>query len=134
MDVLRDCALGRRALLAGCGATLIASLAHAAPLLDDGLFNPCLDAALPEPLASHESVRAAWEGIDPAQVWDIHAHLVGTGDSGQGPWLSPNAWSWGHPVTVVRRLLLTNAACADRNAVDRSLVTRLDAVPGARWR
>ena len=41
------------------------------------LFNPCLDAVLPEPLASHEIVARAFDGIDPAKVIDAHVHLLG---------------------------------------------------------
>ena len=41
------------------------------------LFNPCLDASLPEPLASHEIVARAFDGIDPAKVIDAHVHLLG---------------------------------------------------------
>jgi mannonate dehydratase len=29
-------------------------------------------------------VRAAWEGLDPAKVWDCHCHLAGIGDAGAG--------------------------------------------------
>src|SRR5439155_3828588 len=117
--------LSRRAFVLGGAATLLASPAAAAPLFDDRLLNPCYAAALPERLAGHEIVRAAWDGVRAERVWDIHVHLVGTGDSGQGPWLSPRAWSLLHPVTLARRLLLTNAACADRRAVDESFVARL---------
>ena len=125
-----DCLLagvrcGRRAFLVGAASALLASPALAAPLYDDRLLNPCYEAALPERLATHEIVRAAWDGIDPRQVSDVHVHLVGTGDSGQGPWLSPRAWSFLHPMTFARRLVMTNAACADRRAVDESFVTRL---------
>jgi mannonate dehydratase len=117
--------LSRRAFVLGGAATLLASPAAAAPLFDDRLLNPCYAAALPERLAGHEIVRAAWDGVSAERVWDIHVHLVGTGDSAQGPWLSPRAWSLLHPVTLARRLLLTNAACADRRAVDESFVARL---------
>jgi len=118
--------LARRALLLGGGAALLASPAAALPLLDDTLLNPCLPGALPAALAGHEVVRAAWDGIAPERVWDVHVHLIGTGDSGQGPWLSSRAWSPRHPMTVARRILLTNAACAQRGAVDQSFVARLD--------
>ena len=40
-------------------------------------FNPCLDAVLPEPLASHEIVARAFDGIDPMRVIDAHVHLLG---------------------------------------------------------
>ena len=41
------------------------------------LLNPCLDASLPEPLASHEIVARAFDGIDPTKVIDAHVHLLG---------------------------------------------------------
>jgi uncharacterized protein len=135
--------LSRRAFLRGAAAGLgIAAGAHASiveamPLIDDGLRNPCLDPRLPEHLARHEVVQAAWEGVDPARVWDMHAHLVGTGDSGEGPWLPPEAESLWHPLSYLRRMALMNAACVDPKAADRSYVERLhaliDALPaGAR--
>jgi len=34
-------------------------------------------------------VRAAWDGLDATKVWDAHAHLVGTGDSGSGITVNP---------------------------------------------
>jgi mannonate dehydratase len=106
-------------------------------LTEDTLLNPCLDPALPERLARHEVVQAALEGIDPAQLWDCHVHLAGTGDSGQGPWLNPAMSSLWHPIEYVRRLVMLNAACVDRAAVDASFVQRLDRLcaglpPGAR--
>lgn len=107
------------------------------PLLDDGLRNPCLEGRLPEPLARHEVVRAAWEGVDPARVWDVHVHLVGSGDSGGGAWLPAESRSLWHPVSYVRRLTLMNAACVSPKGVDASYVERLRGLieafpPGAR--
>jgi mannonate dehydratase len=49
---------------------------------EQGFWNPCR-ADLPRRLADHELVKRAWEGIDAAQFWDSHAHLIGTGDSGK---------------------------------------------------
>jgi hypothetical protein len=46
---------------------------------EQGLLNPCLP-ALPPELAGHRLVSAAWAGLDPADVWDSHAHLLGGGD------------------------------------------------------
>ena len=63
---------------------------------EEGLWNPCL-AQLPRHLADHELVRAAWQGLDPASVWDSHAHLIGIGDSASGS-ARPSAMSaWGCP-------------------------------------
>ena len=47
------------------------------------LLNPCLDATLPEPLASHEIVARAFDGIDSMKVIDAHVHLLGD-DGGAG--------------------------------------------------
>lgn len=47
------------------------------------LLNPCLDAALPPPLASHEIVARAFDDIDPMKVVDAHVHLLGD-DRGAG--------------------------------------------------
>jgi len=136
--------LSRRAFLAGAAAGLGLAIgagarggAVALPLIDDGLRNPCLDSRLPEHLARHEIVRAAWDGVDAARVWDVHVHLVGTGDSGEGPWLPPEAQSLWHPLSYLRRMALMNGACVDSKAADRSYVERLHALidafpPGAR--
>jgi uncharacterized protein len=112
-------------------------VSHAAPLLDDGLLNPCLDSRLPPSLSQHEVVRAAWDGIVPERVWDVHVHLLGNGDSGGGAWLRPEMTSPWHPVAFLRRLILMNAACARGDMVDTSYVQRLHALaeglpPGAR--
>jgi uncharacterized protein len=123
----------RRAVLCGCGvaAALVAwprTVATLPALSDDTFFNPCLPAGLPEPLAQHDIVRAAWQGIDPARVWDCHVHLAGTGDSGNGPWLNPAMSSLWHPIEYARRLVMLNAACVDPAATDSSFVRRLYAL------
>ncbi|MEO5364718.1 MAG: hypothetical protein H7838_14030 [Magnetococcus sp. DMHC-8] len=118
---------GRRQLLAGMGTGLLAALAAVTTgCAMPRIWNPCL-AHLPERLASHPLVRAAWEGIDPHQVWDCHAHLAGTGDSGSGIVLSPAMDSMWHPLQFVQRLFYLNAGCADGTPghVDESYVTRL---------
>jgi uncharacterized protein len=52
---------------------------------------------LPPRLASHELVAAAWQGLDAAQVWDTHVHLLGTGDSASGVYLNPRMASLLYP-------------------------------------
>ncbi|MDH4326067.1 MAG: amidohydrolase [Betaproteobacteria bacterium] len=90
------------------------------------MWNPCL-ARLPRRLAEHELVRAAWEGIDPAQAWDAHAHLAGTGDSGSGVVVHPRMESLLNPAEYARRLFFLNAGCAHDapGSVDRAYVERL---------
>ena len=90
------------------------------------MWNPCL-AHLPRRLAEHELVQAAWDGLDAAQVWDAHAHLVGTGDSGSGVFVNPRMQSVLHPGEYARRLFFLNAGCAHDapGSVDRAYVERL---------
>ena len=105
---------------------------------EQGMRNPCL-AGLPPRLAGHELVRAAWDGIDPARVWDSHAHLAGIGDSGDGVWINPDMESPAHPLQFAQRVFFLNAGCANGapGQVDRSYVERMrrlqDAMrPGAK--
>ena len=68
--------LGAAGLLTGCDFTL-----------RDGLKNTCQPALSPN-LRDHPLVLAAWRGLDPAKVWDVHCHAMGAGDSGTGPWMN----------------------------------------------
>jgi mannonate dehydratase len=72
-------------------------------------------------------VRSAWQGIDPSRVWDSHAHLVGTGDSGGGIVVNPATDSLLSPGQYARRLFFLNAGCAHeaQGNVDRSYVERM---------
>jgi uncharacterized protein len=132
--------LNRRHALC-CGAAAVAGLftslqAHAAL---PGLDNPCRG-KLPEALALHDLVRAAFEGLDPNALWDVHAHLLGTGDSGSGCTVHASMNQWWRPIEVLRRQAILNAACVggDASSVDRAYVERLvslthDFPAGARW-
>ncbi len=97
---------------------------------EQGIWNPCL-ARLPRRLAEHELVKAAWEGIDAQQVWDTHAHLVGTGDSGSGIRINPRMNSLLNPAEYGRRLFFLNAGCAHdvesrgQGGVDAAYVERM---------
>lgn len=93
---------------------------------EQGLWNPCL-ARLPAGLANHDLVRAAWDGLDPAKVWDSHAHLVGTGDSGSGIEINPRMNSLLNPGEYARRLFFLNAGCAHdaEGSVDLAYVERM---------
>ena len=83
-------------------------------------------------------MRAAWDGIDAAKVWDAHAHLVGTGDSGSGITVNPAMDSLLDPAQYARRLFFLNAGCAHDapGSVDRAYVERmrnlLDGMPGTK--
>ena len=86
-------------------------------------------------LRNHPLVVAAWRGLDPAKVWDMHCHVVGAGDSGTGPWMNPAMESVRQPWLFVQRRFYLNAACADGTPgrIDLSVVERLvrqcDAMP-----
>jgi mannonate dehydratase len=111
------CALGVGALgvAAGCGFSL-----------EDGIFNPCLSDPLPERLRNHDVVRAAWDGIDPSQSWDCHAHIGGVGDGNTGVWITPQMSSPFHPLQNLQRRFYLNAACTEREGrVDEDFVRRL---------
>ncbi len=93
---------------------------------EHGVFNPCLK-ALPDALARHELVAQAWAGVDPARMWDCHAHLVGTGDSGSGIRFNSKMESPLYPMMYAQRLFYLNASCASAppGKVDAAYVERL---------
>ena len=80
-------------------------------------------------------MKQAWEGIDPATVWDCHVHLAGLGDGGSGIEIGPQLSSPLQPVHYAQRLFYMNAGCAHDapGAVDTAYVARLlnlcDAMP-----
>ena len=127
--------LNRRHLLCcGAAAGLFTSLAGTARA---GLLSPCRS-GLPEAL--QPLVARTFEGLDPAQLWDVHAHLLGTGDSGSGCSVNAQLDQWWHPVEMLRKRFILNAACVppDAPSVDHAYVQRLRALAdgfpeGARW-
>ena len=116
----------RRALQAGIAGAALAGFGLARLWPEQGLANPCL-AVLPPELAGHEVVAAAWDGIDPAQVWDCHVHLAGIGDGGSGAWINPRMQSLLHPLEFAQRLFYLNAGCAHDapGRVDASYIERM---------
>jgi len=116
----------RRWLAAGLGFGALSATGAAALLGRPWLLNPCR-AALPPELAQHDLVLGAWEGLDPAQVWDCHTHLAGIGDGGSGVTISETMLSPLHPLQYLQRLFYLNAGCAHDapGRVDQSYVERL---------
>lgn len=108
------------------GGAALCTLGACGFSLEQGLTNAC-HAELPRRLLGHEEVLAAWNGIDSAQVWDCHAHLLGTGDSDSGIWLSPRMESLLHPLQFAQRLFFLNAGCAHDapGRVDASYIERI---------
>ena len=119
----------RRHFLGLLGGLGLAGLGAAALRFwpQQGIWNPCPSAAIPEDLLQHEVVQAAWQGIDPARVWDSHCHLAGSGDSGSGAWMHPDMESPLHPIRYTQLQFYLNAACVDADAasLDRDYVQRL---------
>lgn len=94
---------------------------------EQGAHNPCRG-ALPSELADHPLVRAAWAGLDSAEVWDCHAHLLGLGDAGNADGASFNdargSWRW--PLALAQKHFFLNAACVgDDTPVDTAYVARM---------
>ena len=60
-------------------------------------------------------------------MWDSHAHLIGTGDSGSGIFVNPDTDSLLNPGQYARRLFFLNAGCAHDapGSVDRAYVERM---------
>jgi mannonate dehydratase len=113
----------RRLVLAAGGA---AALGACDFTVEHGLFNPCR-ARLPAELAGDPAIAEAWDGIDAARVWDCHAHLIGSGDSGGGIWVNPALLTVANPVLYAQRLLYLNAGCAHDapGGIDESFIERM---------
>lgn len=121
--------LTRRRFLSMCCAGPLAAAWTRAEAVDTDCLQP-----LPREFAEHELVQSAFDGLDPAQLWDVHAHLVGTGDSGSGAYVDPRTESWRHPVERIRRKVMMAAACVDdapEGGVDRRFLERLDVLLAA---
>lgn len=91
----------------------------------DWLWNSCLDARPPDDAALRAILDVTFDGLDPAQVWDVHVHLAGVGDKDSGIWANPRMDAWWHPVEYLRKRFYMNAACARDDA---AYVARLHAL------
>ena len=84
------------------------------------LYNPCLDAVLPEPLASHEIVAAAFDGIEPGQFIDAHVHLLGHDAGPDSPWIGEDMLKPTSPLQYARYRFFLNASCVRHGEEDAS--------------
>jgi predicted TIM-barrel fold metal-dependent hydrolase len=72
------------------------------------------------------AIAAAWSGLDPAKIIDVHTHLMGTGAGGTGNFVNPFMLSWCHPFRHMEYKVLTSAAgIADAEHADEQYVARL---------
>ncbi len=92
-----------------------------------GVLNPCR-VGLPPELADHALMQRVWAGLDLAKVWDVHAHLVGVGDSDSGAWANPKMDSLWNPLQYIQKIFYMNAGCVHNapGQVDASFVARLE--------
>lgn len=106
------------------GADALRGIALAAGALR--LANRCLD---PAATPVFELETAAWQDIDPAEWWDCHVHIVGSGDGGSGIVLNPAMRSpFRHPLQTLQYRAYANAACVGRSGQDAGFVNRLQAL------
>ena len=121
--------MNRRQFLLAGGGMLLAGLTQAGRPYwpDSGLKQPCQH-MLPEAIARDPRLQEIWQGIDPAQVWDAHVHLVGVGDSGEHTWFNPAMDAWTHPQLKLQKAFYLNATCADPARIDQSSVARMGAL------
>jgi uncharacterized protein len=96
---------------------------------ESGILNPCLG-LLPDDLARDERLQSIWEGLDPEQVWDSHAHLTGVGDGDTGIRLHRDMTNPWKPLTYLQRVFFLNASCSNPGdqpgeSVDGRFVARL---------
>ena len=130
-------AVSRRRVLAALAASASTAVVPASARALR-LFNPCLDPVLPEPLASHEIVARALDGIDPARVVDAHVHLLGVGGGPNGAWVGDQMRRPTNPLQYARYRFFLNASCVPSNTdpnrafLDRLLACHRATLPGAR--
>ena len=127
--------VSRRRMLAALAASAAVVPASAQAFR---LFNPCLDPVLPEPLASHDIVARALDGIEPGKVIDAHVHLAGVGGGPNGAWVGDQMLRWSNPLQYARFRFFLNASCvrftegASGAFLDRLLACHRAALPGSR--
>lgn len=116
----------RRQFLKFLGASAAAgSVAYYWP--DEGITNPCYTTQIPEHLINNDLIARAWEGVDPTLFWDVHTHLIGTGDSvDSGIYLHPSMQDIFSPAQYVRYQFYINASCAGREEeIDKGFINHI---------
>jgi uncharacterized protein len=95
-------------------------------LFSGAVLNAC-EVGLPPALRDHPFTQSAFEGLQADKVWDVHAHLLGNGDSGSGCKISPKLESLLYPLQFLQKKFFLNGACVDetRGRVDLDYVARL---------
>ncbi len=97
----------RRRFLRAAAAAAATALTGCRFSLEQGLFNECR-APGGHRVMRDRLVRAAWDGVDAASVWDCHAHLFGNGRAGTGVYLNPG---FDRPSTLAGSVRRAGHAC-----------------------
>jgi predicted TIM-barrel fold metal-dependent hydrolase len=127
--------MNRRQMLRMGTSALVAPVLSGCPWPEQGFVNACMAGRLPDDLAGHPLIRAAWSGLEPGDLWDCHVHLFGIGDTDSGIWISPDMYRLSSPIKMTQRWFYENAACVapSRPQVDAQIVARLvDLLEGMR--
>ncbi len=121
--------MNRRQFLQGLAAMCLGGMVVTGTRLwpESGFKASCLS-GMPEYLSQHPLMQEIWQGIQPANVWDSHVHLTGSGDSQHGVWMNANMNSWLHPVLKVQKDFYMDGSCSVLGDVDRTYVYRLAAL------
>lgn len=115
----------REFLQAALAAPAVALAGCRMPLsLEQGLMGDCGKA---HDMLRNPFVAAAWKGLRPERVWDVHAHLFGNGRSGSGIWVEPE---YDRPSSIparIRHAFFMNGGCVgdDEGRLDQGMVARL---------
>ena len=94
----------------------------------EGFFNPCHRIQLPKHLREHDLIHKSWEGLDASQVWDVHTHLIGTGDSQPGLWVNPRMKSITNLIQYIQYKFYIDGSCVNQpgsSSQDQAFVERL---------
>jgi mannonate dehydratase len=93
--------------------------------MEQGIFSECREGTDLNALAI---VQAAWKGLNPDRVWDVHAHLFGNGPQRPGHLGRPDFDKPFWPAARVRHAFFSNAGCvgSDDNQLDQGMVKRIN--------
>lgn len=120
--------ISRRRFLAIAGLAGAAGYAAWRAWPEQGVFNPCLG-PLPDELAHHSLVGEAWAGLEPAQMWDAHVHLLGDGGYESEAWFNDARATWRWPLAATQHQFFLDASCLEGgDSPDAGYVTRLEAL------
>ena len=116
--------MNRRAFLRVATVAPLATAAGCKLSFEQGLYSECRAGIDP---AAAPLVEAAWRGLRPELVWDVHAHVFGNGRGGVGILVGPELDKPFWPGARARREFVMNGGCvgADDDQVDQRMMRQL---------